>query len=158
MRFSKLSCDASFPDYGGSLVSRKHNNGEFDYWLVIRLDDLRDCGEDAAPKWQVTLASVSPAEAKAELQRAFESCGIDPANQSNELVQVEALVSYGIYATLWAGDGNNYKALLKTAREQAKIAGIMYGFMMDRPVNALGTDGWDAQRGNITAGIRSNEE
>lgn len=162
LKFSFLTGDINWQAYGGSWVSKKLNNGEFDYWLVIRLINWEDAtGEKPEGNtYNVELLSVSPSEAGPEnLKRAFEYCGMEqksPEMLSNPLVQVEALVSYGVCAHLWQSDGNNCHALLKEARNQALIASGLYGFFMDRQQNAIGDTGWDFQRGEIGKAIGLN--
>lgn len=160
MRFTFLTGDVNWQEYGGKFISAKQNNGEFDYWYVMDILNWEDAvGEREAKEvgstYCVSLYSVSPSEAGAEsLKSAFDCCGMDSEElRSNPLVQVEALVTYGVYAQLWSENGNNLAKLMKQAREQARMASMLYGFYMDRPANRIGTSNWDAQRGNILAGL-----
>jgi hypothetical protein len=160
MRFTFLSGDVNWKDYDGSWVSSKQNNGEFDYWLVIRfLNWENNCGSDVpSEKYHVELLSVSPSEAgEANLASAFTCVGLDAPEREelrrDPLVQVEALVSYGTYAPLWQADGNNANKLLKDARNQAKVVTSLYGFYMDAPKNRIGSTGWETQRGDINSAM-----
>lgn len=158
MRFKFLTGDMNWQTYGGSFVSKKLNNGEFDYWLVLKVDNWNEYERNPKETYLVSLLSVSPSEAgQDKLDSAFRCCGLDSDEQAelrkDSMVQVESLVSYGVYAQLWTASGNNLRKLLKVAHEQADIASSLYGFYMDRPQNRIGTDGWEMQRGNITAGL-----
>src|SRR5208283_4751461 len=150
MRFTFLTGDINWMQYGGTWVSKKLNNGEFDYWLAIRIINWEDsCGRDAPEEtYNVELLSISLSEAgKDNLASAFRCCGLeterDAENRENPLVQVECLLSYGVYAHLWSADGNNAHKLLKEARNQAMCTSGLYGFYMDKRQNAIGNSGWD---------------
>jgi hypothetical protein len=160
MRFKFLTGDVNWLQYGGSWVSQRLNNGEFDYWIVIRLINWEDaCGANAPKEtYNVELLSVSPSEAGEEnLASAFSCCGLDGPEQAslreNPLVQVECLVSYGVYANLWQANGNNAHKLLKEARHQAICAAGLYGFYMDRTQNRIGSTGWEFQRGDLQSAM-----
>jgi len=72
----------------------------------------------------------------------------------DDLMKVELLASYGVYAVLSRHDGNNYRAVLKEARKEAYMASaLMFGFYMDRPQNRIGSTGWDTIQGNLLAGL-----
>lgn len=157
-KFKFLTGDVNWLDYGGKWVSQKLNNGEFDYWLVIELLNMDDaCGRDneGKDKYNVSLSCVSPGEAGREnIEKAKECCGWeDGAHTLNDLGLVEMLHSYGVSAHLWQADGNNAHKLIRKAKEQAKITSFTFGFMMDRAVNRIGTTGWEAIKGDITAGL-----
>lgn len=157
MKFKTLSGDVNWQTYGGKFVSSKLNNGEFDYWMVIDFVNMEEaCGRDneGQPRYHVALNIVSPSEAGSELAKAFECCNTPEEYQSDEMAQVEALSSYGVYAVTWQQAGNNVAKLMRAARQEAKIqAGITFGFAMDRAVNRIGTTGWEALRGDLNAGM-----
>ena len=161
MRFKFLTGDVNWLQYGGSWVSAKQNNGEFDYWLVIRLLNWEDsCGRDAPKEtYNVELLSVSPSEAgKENLESAFRCCGLDGPEQTelreNPLVQVECLVSYGVHAHLWDANGSNAHKLLREARRQATMCATgLYRFYLDRRQNAIGSTGWEFQRGDLQSAM-----
>jgi hypothetical protein len=161
IRFRFLTGDVNWLAYGGKWVSPKQSNGEFDYWLVIELVNMEDaCGGDAREKYNVTLSAVSPSEAGTNLASALQSCGVEANDPSatNVLAQVECLHSYGIHVPLWIGNGNNAHKLLREARREARPATGLFGFYMDRAVNRIGTTGWEAIRGDITAGLHRASE
>lgn len=157
MKFKFLTGDINWQEYGGKFVSKKLNNGEFDYWLIIEVINMLDAtGDESAEKYAVSLLSVSPQEAGADnIAKAFECCGIEPTADfaSNPLVQAEALLSYGVYAQLKTTGGNNLSKLMREIRKEARIASMLYGFYMDKPENRIGSTGWDLQRGDLLAGL-----
>lgn len=159
LKFKFLTGDINWQEYGGKFVSKRLNNGEFDYWLVIEVINIHDAtGEESADKYAVSLLSVSPSEAGEEnLRKAFECCGLDSEDQAelraNPLVQIEALTDYGIYAQLKSIGGNNLSKLMREIRKEADLSTMLYGFYMDRPENRIGSTGWDLQRGDLLAGL-----
>jgi len=165
LKFRFLTGDVNWQEYGGKFVSKRLNNGEFAYWLVIEVVNLRDaCDDDNNDEYAVSLLSVSPTEAgQTNVDAALSCCGFNDeeltqADSGNELIKVEALAGYGIFATLWSETGNNLNQLMRDARAQANASQLLYGFMMDSPQNRIGSSGWDCQRGDITAGLRRMEE
>ena len=158
MRFKFLSGDVNFREYGGKWISPRQNNGEFDYWLVLELINWHDAvGKKEAPAhYNVSLSVVSPQEAGAEnLAQAKECCGWEDGVRGipSEEIAVEMLHSYGVSAPVWSKDGNNYRQLMREAHKETIGISCLFGFYMDRPVNMLGSTGWDFIRGNITAGL-----
>lgn len=143
---------------GAKFVSPCQNNGEFDYWLVIDFTNMDDaCGRDneGQAKYHCSVECVAPSQVPAgEMEKVIESCGWEGMMDS-PLALVECCSSYGTHAVLWQSSGNNAWKLLRAAkREAGLIAGLTFGFAMDRPVNRVGTTGWEAITGDITAGIR----
>ena len=110
-------------------------------------------------KYMVTLQAVSPDEAgEKELNSALESFGWEDIDRSEltDWQRVGLLSESGCYAQLWNDGGDNLKKLLKEAHNQAKISDIMFGFMMDRPINMIGSTGWDFIKGDILAGLNNS--
>lgn len=143
------------------LVSPKLHNGDWAYWLVIErwawADHMseRELEQAKMPPYHVGLAAVSPAAArKKNIERAFEGYSGDAVDRKNKLTQVYALHSYGVKAPLWSKDGNDEAALLIEATRTASVISGLFGFYMDRVVNAIGDSGWDWISGNIGAAIR----
>lgn len=157
MKFKFLTGDVNWQDYGGKWISPRLDNGEFYYWLVIELVNMWDAtGDENADKYCVSLAVVSPDEAgKENVSKADDG---DYCAFGDDECRVDALHSYGIYAQVWYKGGNNYSKLLKEAREQAHLCNMLFGFYMDRPVNAIGNTGWDAIRGDIGLGKRREDD
>jgi hypothetical protein len=142
MNFKMLSGDVNWRKYGGKFVSKKLNNGDFDYWLVMEVINWLDAtGDDSQGKYVVSLSAISPdSVSKENLNRALESTGLTGVRK---LDLVLALSDYGIYAPLWNESGDNLKVLLKEAHKQAILSSGLFGFYMDRPKNRLGQTGWN---------------
>lgn len=160
LKFRFLTGDMNWQKYGGKFISRKLNNGEFNYWLVMDVINWEEAtGEKlGGATYNVSLYSVSPSEAGQDhLDSAFRCCGLDGEEQaelrSNPLVQVECLTSYGTHAQIWTSNGSNLRKLMHEAREQATIASSLYGFYMDKTENRIGSTGWEMQRGDINSAI-----
>lgn len=167
MQFRFLTGDTNWREYGGKFISRKLNNGEFNYWLVMEIVNWPETvGEREASElgatYNVTLSAVSPAEAGEDnLRRAAECCGIDlnDIDEITDAMRVEMLHTYGISSPVWSENGNNLRRLMREARRQADAMGCMlFGFAMDAPKNRLGTTGWECLRGDILAPLRRMDD
>ena len=149
MRFKELENN----DYNIRLISKKLNNGDFDYWLVIEALYMEEYTPDPDFKYMVSLQAVSPQEAGPEqLNSALRSAGLEDI-ELTDWIKVGLLSESGCYAQLWNDGGDNLRELLKEARNQATISNIFFGFMMDKPMNMIGSTGWDFIKGDITAGL-----
>lgn len=161
VRFKFLSGDMNPEVYGGKWISNRQSNGEFDYYFVIELLNwLEAVGERDAPKdsngkviqYNVCLTVVSPQQAgEKKMEEAYSCCGIDDDMLANAKkngclaeAQVEALHGYAGGVPIWQSDGQNWRALMKEARKQAQVVPTLFGFYMDRPVNRMGENGWEA--------------
>ena len=163
MRFSFLTGDMNYATYGGKWISTRQSNGEFDYYFVIELLNWPETvGKREAPPetYNVSLSVVSPQQAEKEIPHALDCCGITEemlsaatGNGQRDTALVEALHSYGVYTPVWSQDGNNWRALMREARQEAIPCAGLFGFYLDRPVNAIGTTGWEALRGDLTSAI-----
>jgi hypothetical protein len=151
MEFEFLVGDVNWQDYGGTWVSKKLNNGDWDYWLVLEFMNLYNAMGDDTEKneYYVEIRAVSPEAAGEEsIQKALACCGYLDYPESktaelDDLDKVEALNDYGTFATLWFKQGNNAEELLAEAKQYANACEGMFGFFMDGPKNALGHTGWD---------------
>jgi hypothetical protein len=163
MRFSFLTGDMNFTRYGGKWISTRRNSGEFDYFFVVELLNWRETvGEREAPPetYNVSLSVVSPHEAKDKLGAAMECCGITEEMLATatekgyrDMALVEALHAYGVHTPVWSKDGNNWRALMKEARQQTRQCDCLLGFYLDRAVNRIGTTGWESLRGDLTSAL-----
>lgn len=149
----------------GKYVSKKFNNGDWDYWLIMDVVDMHDAtGEEDQPKYNVSIQAVSPqAVGKPKVNQAMSSCGFSDEDiekhENDPLFQVEALSDYGIYASLWNKSGDNIKVLLKDAHKETELINMLFGFYMDRPGNGIGQNGWDLIAGqDIRDYFKSREE
>lgn len=131
-------------------VSRRLNNGDWDYWIVLEVVNMGEaCGDDFPHKYMVGLSAVSPEAAGPEkVARAIEDLNI--GDDPDEMVKVEGLHEYGVCARLWSDSGNNARVLMQEARRQADFIELLFGFAMDKPQNRLGHNGWDLIKGDIS--------
>lgn len=148
LKFKFLTGDIDWREYGGKFISKKLNNGEFDYWLVMEVVNMHEAtGDEDQDKYYVNLQAVSPESVdKENLDRAIESFGM-PDIVLTDTMLVETLSDYGIYAVLWQGTNNNINSLMREARRQANLSSMLFGFYMDRRQNRIGQTGWDLIRG-----------
>ena len=166
LRYKFLTGDTNWQTYGGSFISNKLNNGDWDYWLVmevINLGSIPDKGREYT-EYNVSVSAVSPTAAgKEKLKEALKQCDMGdmgdmgdrelPEYFSTEIGKVEALFTYGIRATLFNENGNNLSKLMKKARERSQVISGLFGFFMDSPQNRIGSTGWDLIAGNLMAGL-----
>lgn len=149
VRFTFLTGDVNWLDYGGKWISQVLNNGEFDFWLVRELVNMEDaCGNTSNGKYLCTLSVVSPSEFK-DFDAAFRSCGwedMTPENLSDK-DKVEIIHSYSGGSQEWSDYGSNYKKLFQQCKEEAEQILMLFGFYLDRPHNGLGDSGWDRLKG-----------
>lgn len=154
IRFKFLTGDVN-TTYGGKWWSNKQNNGEFDYFFVIELINWEhSVGERDAPRetYNVALTVVSPQQVGEEkMQQAYSCCDITDEMLAIaktkgylEAVQVEALHSYASGVPIWNDNGNNWRKLMKQAKQEALNCQMLFGFYLDRPVNRMGETGWEA--------------
>lgn len=154
MQFKQVGGDMNWVAYNGLFQSKKLNNGEFDYWLFIKFDNVEDYN-DFDCNYIAELMVVAPGEVDAKtLESAFSSSDFNSWGDKNDPAMVAlVLAEDGVGASLWNDEGNNYKKLMKAARREANMANSFFGFYMDRPQNALGSDGWDFIKGDMLAGL-----
>lgn len=153
LKFKFLTGDINWQKYGGKFVSKKLNNGDFDYWLVLDVTNMHEAtGDENQDKYIVEIHAVSPeAAGKTGLDAAFSSAGMSDEQltelENDPLVQVETLNDYGIFAMLKSFSGNNLGKLMREARREANMCEGLFGFYMDRQENRIGQSGWDLIRG-----------
>jgi hypothetical protein len=157
MKWQFLMGDVNWGDYGGKFIGPKINHGDFDFWPVIDVINMKDaCGDEATETYHVELSIVAPSEVNEdELAAAIRSCGRDDVDLDNPLVAVELHHSYGHRAVLWQESGDDLRQLMHDAKKEAKwrAEGILFGIVMDGPQNAIGTTGWDMVKGDLLAPI-----
>lgn len=157
MKFKFLSGDINWKDYGGKWISKKFNHGDFDFAYVRELINWHGVtGKTDWDKYLVTISCVAPDEVSAEQkQSAMESCWQDKKFEGLDWeTKVKVLYEDGIKAGLYESYGNNYSVLFKEANKEMETKNAMFGFVMDRPQNMLGSTGWDFVKGNIDAGLK----
>jgi len=130
-RFTWLSGDVNYLDYGGKWVSQKFNNGN-DYWFILALDNMYDaCGDDAEYKYSMQLKVVAPSlVSQDKMKSALSSWGLDLDDLTTDqygdskpydyMLAIEVLESYGTYSQEFSDEGNNYKALRSDAIAAAR--------------------------------------
>jgi hypothetical protein len=158
LRFSGLKGDMNWMSFGGKWVSNKLNNGDFDYYLVLEINNLIDtCGEKEAKEmggtYMVSLSAVAPSEVlEAEAKNAMKSFDVNlDFNKMDAQMQVEVLHSYGIRSEIWNGTGNNARKLLKEARQHAREEGTKsFNESLSRFANKIGHTGADCLRGDLS--------
>jgi len=138
-----------------ALESKKtFNNGDFDYKWVIDVTDMDSAtGDTSKGKWMATLSAVKTKEYITPTQRTeiARAIGIP---QTKADVSCFDIASYGICANIKTMLGNNKSRILSTLKKEADIANLLFGFYMDRPLNAIGSTGWDFINGDSGAGLR----
>ena len=151
MEFDFLTGDVDWRDYWGKWISPRMNNGDWDYWLVIEINNVEGCSWEANPTHIVSLSAVSPQAAGEEhVAQALASCGPDDVASADDEMIVEALHAYGISAMLWHAEGHDPDKLLEEAKQQTIGARSLFGFYMDGPKNRIGHTGWDYIRGDLS--------
>lgn len=164
MKFKFLTGDVNWQQYGGKFISKRLNNGDFNYWLVMDVTNMWDAtGDEEQDKYHVSIQAVSPeAAGQDKVNHAFGSAGYSDEQlteaENNPIWQVEALSSYGIFAVLWQQSGNNINDLMQQARKESDLIQMLFGFYMDRPENGLGQDGWQLIRGQDVREFLFGEE
>ena len=75
---------------------------------------------------------------------------MDVEDLDTDAKKVEALHSQGVKTVVWSQGGNNFRKLMAACRRFANTElELVFGFVMDRPVNRIGTTGWEALRGDV---------
>lgn len=111
-------------------------------------------------KYHFSINAVSPKAAKKKIDSACQSMSMSREDFDKYPIEVQAeiLLDYGTAATLWQRQGNNMGKLLKAAKEELGVIWIMFGFYMDKPLNAIGSTGWDWIRGDILGGLKKRSK
>ena len=141
--------------YGAKFITKKLSNGDWNYWLVLDFMNLDELAPEIGDhRYEVSILAVSPeAAGDKHIKDALECCGVDTdklgIQARNDLV-LEALLSYGVFATLQTFTGSNYRKVLKEARAQLDCVAGLFGFYMDRPENRVGHTGWDFIEGDLS--------
>ena len=146
-------------------------------YLCLRTNNFEDWGDKLPFVWHLSVIAVSIDHAgedglKTSLKcvgRSLESIeAIEDENDRTD-AKIEALVSYGIYATLWQGSVDRPEAddfgyfteeqqaeiekdkaeLRKEALTEMVKANMLIGFYLDRRQNVIGATGWDLLKGNV---------
>ena len=143
--------DIDFAHYGGQMVSKRLHNGDWSYWLAIEIIPRADLEDDM---YRTSLLVISPEAAGEQiLAEALSAMGCDDETLmeifGKPLGLVEALLTYGVTATIGTWCGPNLDRCLVAARDEANAAKMLFGFYMDRRQNGFGATGWDLVAGNV---------
>jgi len=149
---TRLLCGVmDWQEDSGKFISKKLNNGDWDYWLVLDFVNMDELAPELGNhKYQVSILAVSPQAAQNKIKAALDCCGFNPECRNSESTVIEALLDYGVYATLQTFTGNNYHKVLQKAKTQLDCVASLFGFFMDRPENRLGHTGWDFITGDLS--------
>ena len=155
VRFTFLTGDKNWLDYGAKWISQRFNNGDFNYWIVMELIVWAEAvgdreAEEIGETYHLSLCAAAPHEAGEEnVARALDGCNIkDPTEEQ----QAGALADYGCHTTLWGKSGSNARKLMQAARQF--VNKMDFNEQMNEPVNQVGTTGWEALKGDYDSGIR----
>ena len=146
-------------------------------YLCLRTENCEDWGDKLPFVWHISVIAVSIDYAGEDgLKDALDCAGrslesIEAIEDENDRTdaKIEALVSYGIYATLWQGSVDRPEAddfgyfteeqqaeiekdkaeLRKEALTEMVKANMLIGFYLDRRQNVIGATGWDLLKGNV---------
>jgi hypothetical protein len=160
MKLKFISGDINWKTFGAKWITKKLNNGDFDYWLIISfINFVEETGEKISGKYTyvVEIHAVAPSQVPdIEKDSAFTSMRLENKNRSKMTEEriAEIIENYGISANLKTLYGNNAKELMKEARKEVEmIAGMLFGLYMDKPENKIGSTGWDMIKGDLMAGL-----
>lgn len=149
-----------YDDNNTLLLGKKWNNGDYDLFLAIQITDMEDAGCEGSAKYVVEVLAASPEAAGAENVATALQCNASPEDIPNatEEDKAVALIEYGISAMVWTKSGNNRRELIRAARKELPMIQGLFGFYMDRCMNAIGDTGWDWIAGDIGAALRRFRE
>lgn len=122
--------------------------------FILRTQFTEHWSEEWAKKagrYSVEIHAVSPEAAEKEIDNAIRSVSLarEEFQALPRFAQCEILLDYGVSACLWSKTGNNRAQLEREARKELKMICFLFGFYMDRPLNAIGNTGWDWIRGEV---------
>ena len=134
------------------LVSQKLHNGDWAYHLVIHITDLKHaCGEEGFMAQVVAVSAEAAGEEN--VKTALEGCGLEDTSKLGEQAVAVILCDDGCSAPLWFQTEPTERAVVKMAKPEAERINMLFGMYMDKPMNRIGSTGWDFIRGNVMAGL-----
>jgi len=137
------------------MIGREWHNGDWNLRLATRITYMEEYLSEnelkTIGKYHIEILAVSPESAgEKNLKSAYDCIGLDDDQIDKiPLCDYEALISYGVYATLFSKSGNNLKSLIHDANYELQLIHGLFGFYMDRAENRIGNNGWDFISGNI---------
>lgn len=153
MNFKFLTGDVDWKEYGGKFVSKRLNNGEFDYWLV--LDVCRGQNQTDEDVYYLYMSAVAPSLLDEDKRKAaLESFGLDEddekrfLDESGDVAWVEIASTYGYDMVVENNSGRNIRDLMQWARQTANYVEENFFDYTDSLANMLGATGLDVLKGN----------
>jgi hypothetical protein len=132
-------------------ISNKQNNGDFDYWLRLKLHDFGQEREAGTSRYCVDIAAIAPELLSEDQLRSVSDCTGVPFEEllsSPIESQVSDIGDYGLCAYLYSSNGENKNRLVREAKQEAQTIPILFGFYMDKRQNQIGKTGWDFIKGH----------
>ncbi len=164
IKWEFLTGDVNWMEHGGTVVSVKQNNGEFDYWLVIEWVPLIEYDE-----FEIVGSMEMSAVAPSQFENLEDACPDTPPSEMTEWELVNAVRGYAGGARTDSDDVTYHTddedgasvegyekeidALLLTMQEEAVRVTTLFGFYMDKYQNGVGSTGWDFLKGDVMAGL-----
>jgi hypothetical protein len=147
-----LMGDVNYTDFGGKWVKQIENN----IYHIIELINMWDCtGDYNQDKYNVSLQEINLD--LIDIQSALKYCGWgNDVDITDPLIIVESISSYGSYAPMGDYNGNNYRKLLREAKNESnKLASdeFYHGLQLDRPVNRLGSTACEYMQGDFQSAM-----
>ncbi len=124
---------------------------ELTYWFVLEIMDVTGYNMPGG-KYSATLYVVSPDWCQPhQLRIAAESSGcLDYSEDTvTPLHAVDMLKSYGVSAPVVSTSGNNKAKLRRELAVEASACTSLFGFYLDRQMNAFGDSGWTFLEGCV---------
>jgi len=163
------------------------NHGDFNFRYAIKAYDMAEyVGEEEVGKespLHIELYVVSPQAAGGHcIREAIKSCGYEgfpkPGEGTRHVAVCEALLNCGTSAGIYSLVGGHARTFndgwweepegVDLAKELYEGVGLMkqhavfvdsmFGFFMDRPLNAIGSTGWDWVKGDIMRPLRERAD
>lgn len=153
-KFHFLTGDINFTLYGGKWYRKVSGTC---YHVIELINMWEATGEEDQNKYHVSLAEIELQNIPThEIESAWASCGWDESRKpENALQVVEAVHDYGCYAPMGNYNGNNYKNLLKQAKEESYLLdnSDYHSQQLNRPVNMLGSTALEYSQGDFQSAM-----
>jgi len=147
-----LTGDIDYTCYGGKWYKQIDDV----VYHVIELINWHDAtGDTDQPTYNVELQEIDLSIA--DIESALNCCGwINDETELNHALVVDSVSSYGQYAPMGNWNGNNYRKLLRQAKNESRFIESdheYHSYMLDRPVNQLGSTACEYARGDFTSAL-----
>jgi hypothetical protein len=151
MKFAEVRND----DSGITWISGKWNESDWPVRFVLKLEYSDYWSEEMAKdigKYMISVWAIAPQALvdAGNLESTLATIGmtVERFDSLNCRSQAEVLADLSAGARLYYKSGNNKHKLVRDARKEMRAITFMFGFYMNRPINAIGATGWDFIRGN----------